>query len=134
MDKKNQDPISSERQKEIVSQYLKELELHLSELKSGKVENTFEIKDFAAILCIHPTHLSNTIQQVVGKSPCEIYEEGLIEISKQLIVETQKPIAHIAQMLTYDPSNFSKFFKSYVGSTPKKYRVSFQKEFQHKTI
>jgi AraC-like DNA-binding protein len=113
---------SSSRQQEIVKQYLHELNKHLADLKQGKAENTFEIKDLAALLFIHPTHLSNTIHEVLGKSPCDIYEERLIEIAKELILSTNKPIAHIAQTLTFDPSNFTKFFKSYVGTTPKKFR------------
>ncbi|HEX8378363.1 MAG TPA: AraC family transcriptional regulator [Pedobacter sp.] len=113
---------TSSRKHEIVTQFMHELDKHLNELKSGIAENTFEIKDLAALLFIHPTHLSNTIHEVLGKSPCDIYEERLIEIAKELILASNQPIAHIAQILTFDPSNFSKFFKSYVGTTPKKFR------------
>jgi AraC-like DNA-binding protein len=113
---------ASIRQKEIVAQYLHELDKHLADLKSGNAEHTFEIKDLAELLFIHPKHLSNTIQEVLGKSPCDIYEERLIEISKELLLTTNKPISHIAQTLTYDPSNFTKFFKSFEGMTPKKFR------------
>ncbi|HEY0054794.1 MAG TPA: helix-turn-helix transcriptional regulator [Pedobacter sp.] len=113
---------SSARQQEIVKQYMYELDKHLTDLKQGKAESTFEIKDLAALLFIHPTHLSNTIHEVLGKSPCDIYEERLIEIAKELILSTNRPIAHIAQTLTFDPSNFTKFFKSYLGTTPKKFR------------
>lgn len=113
---------ASARQKEIVAQYLQELDKHLTELKNGMTDKTFEIKDLAGLLFIHPKHLSNTIQEVLGKSPCDIYEEQLIEISKELILTTSKPISHIAQTLTFDPSNFTKFFKSYEGITPKKFR------------
>jgi len=116
----------SARQLEIVTQYLYELDKHLSDLKQGKAESTFEIKDLAGLLFIHPTHLSNTIQEVLGKSPCDIYEERLIEIAKELILSSNKPIAHIAETLTFDPSNFAKFFKSYVGTTPKKFRTDFK--------
>lgn len=112
----------SVRQKEIVSQYLQELDKHLTDLKTGKVDKTFEIKDLAELLFIHPKHLSNTIQEVLGKSPCDIYEERLIEISKELLLTTNKPISHIAHTLTFDPSNFTKFFKSFEGTTPKKFR------------
>lgn len=113
---------ASNRQREIVNQYLHELDKHLTELKRGKAESTFEIKDLANLLFIHPTHLSNTIHEVLGKSPCDIYEEKLIEIAKELILSSDRPITHIAQSLTFDPSNFTKFFKSYVGTTPKKFR------------
>ena len=112
----------SVRQKEIVASYLQQLDLHLSDLKVGLAEKTFKIKDLADLLFVSPKHLSNTIQEVLGKSPCDIYEERLIEISKELLLTTNKPISHIAQTLTFDPSNFSKFFKSYEGKTPKQFR------------
>lgn len=114
--------IISVRQKEIVASYLQQLDLHLSDLKVGLAEKTFEIKDLAELLFVSPKHLSNTIQEVLGKSPCDIYEERLIEISKELLLTTNKPISHIAQTLTFDPSNFTKFFKSYEGKTPKQFR------------
>lgn len=114
--------IISVRQKEIVASYLQQLDLHLSDLKVGLAEKTFEIKDLAELLFVSPKHLSNTIQEVLGKSPCDIYEERLIEISKELLLTTNKPISHIAQTLTFDPSNFTKFFKSYEGNTPKQFR------------
>jgi AraC-like DNA-binding protein len=68
----------SVRQKEIVSQYLQQLDQHLTELKKGKSEKTFKIKDLADLLFVSPKHLSNTIQEVLGKSPFDIYEERLI--------------------------------------------------------
>ena len=112
----------SVRQKEIVASYLQQLDLHLSDLTVGLAEKTFEIKDLADLLFVSPKHLSNTIQEVLGKSPCDIYEERLIEISKELLLTTNKPISHIAQTLTFDPSNFTKFFKSFEGKTPKQFR------------
>ena len=112
----------SVRQKEIVAQYLQELDKHLTDLKDGKADKTFEIKDLADLLFVSPKHLSNTIQEVLGKSPCDIYEERLIEISKALLLTTNHTISHIAQTLTFDPSNFTKFFKSYVGLTPSHFK------------
>jgi AraC-like DNA-binding protein len=114
----------SDRQQEIVSLYQQELEKHLEELKQGKLERTFEIKDLADLLHIHPVHLSNTIHEVLGKSPCDIYENRLIEIAQELLISSDQPIGQIAHTLTFDPSNFTKFFKSYTGITPKKFRES----------
>jgi AraC-like DNA-binding protein len=124
--------IPSSRKKEIVSQYLRELELHLDDLKKGVAEKTFEIKDLAKLLFIHPTHLSNTIQEVLGKSPCDIYEDRLIEISKELLLDTKQSIAQIAHTLTFDPSNFNKFFKSYEGVTPGAFRKLHQNLTNHR--
>lgn len=113
---------SSLRQKQLFQQYLAELEKHISDLKQGKATRAFEIRDLAALLHVHPIHLSNTVKEVTGKSTCDWYEEKLVRISKELLVETDLTIATIAQQLTYDPSNFTKFFKHFTGVTPKQFR------------
>jgi AraC family transcriptional regulator, regulatory protein of adaptative response / methylphosphotriester-DNA alkyltransferase methyltransferase len=110
------------RPKEITQAFLKELDQHLDELKSGRATSTFEVQDIAALLHIHPTHLSNTIQEELKRSPCDIYEERLMIIAKELILTTNLSIAAIARHLSFDPSNFNKFFKHFAGTTPKKFR------------
>ncbi|MNE82993.1 Arabinose operon regulatory protein [compost metagenome] len=94
----------------------------MAELKNGVVETAYEVNDFAELLFINPNHLSDTIKDVLGKSPCAVYEEKLIEISKDLIQHSGKPINEIARILDYDPSNFTKFFKRFTGTTPTEYR------------
>lgn len=112
----------SGRKKEIMSGFIAVLNKHLLDLKEGKAEKTFKIEDIAALLYIHPVHLSNTINEVTGKSPCDFYEERLMEIARQLLSETELPIGEIALRLTFDPSNFTKFFKHFQGVTPRQYR------------
>jgi len=114
-------PVSA-RRKQLFHQYLDELGKHIHDLKHGKAVRAFEIRDFAALLHVHPVHLSNTVKEVTGKSTCDWYEEKLLSISKELLLESNLTIAAIAQQLTYDPSNFTKFFKHYTGITPKQFR------------
>ena len=116
--------IVSFRQKEILQQYITELDKHMLELKAGQVDVMHEIRDFANMLHIHPVHLTNTIKEVTGKSACDLFEERLVKLSKEMIATTPLSIGEIARQLTYDPSNFVKFFKKYTGMTPKKYRDS----------
>ena len=111
-----------ERPKEIARLFIAELDKHMLELKSGSAESTFEVQDFASLLHIHPNHLSNTIQEQLKKSPCEIYEDRLLDVAKELILTSDLSIATIARQLTFDPSNFTKFFKHYEGITPKQFR------------
>src|SRR4051812_23137986 len=112
------------RQKEIVKQYTAALDKHMLELKAGEVEVMFEIRDFANLLHIHPVHLSNTVKEVTGKSACDLFEDRLVILAKEMIATSSLPIGEIARQLTYDPSNFVKFFKKFTGITPKKYRDS----------
>ena len=114
--------IISHRKKEIARQYITELDQHIQQLKDGKADRALEIRDLAQLLHVHPVHLSNTIKEVTGRSTCELYEERLVNISKELLLNTNGSIASIARQLTYDPSNFTKFFKHYTGTTPKQFR------------
>lgn len=114
----------SPRKIEIANQFLFELDKHLNELKTGQVEKSMELNEIAERLYIVPNHMSDTVSEVLGKSPCEIYETKLLEISKEMLESSNKPINEIARTLDYDPSNFTKFFKSYTGLTPSQYRKS----------
>jgi AraC family transcriptional regulator of adaptative response / methylphosphotriester-DNA alkyltransferase methyltransferase len=115
-------PSSSVRQREIVQDYLALLDRHIADLKAGHAPSVLEIRDFAEALHVHPRHLSNTIQEVLQCSPCDLFETRLMEVSRDLILNTRMSIADIARHLHYDPSNFGKFFKQYAGVTPRQFR------------
>ena len=109
------------RQHEIFADYLRELDKHLDDIVNERVVDMFEIRDFAEILHIHPTHLTNTIKLTTGKPPCFFFEEKIMAIAKNMI-QQHKPIKEVAFKLTFDASNFTKFFKRFEGVTPKEYR------------
>jgi AraC-like DNA-binding protein len=120
------------RQHEIMTDYLRSLDAHLSDVEAGHIEEMYGVKEFADLLHIHPRHLSNTIKHVTGRSPCDIFEHRLVDVAKKLLLETNLPIAEIARRMTYDPSNFTKFFKRYVGATPKQFRENSFRENMHR--
>ena len=113
------------RQNEITADYLLIVEQHMADFLSGKTTELLEIRDFAAKMFIHPTHLSNTIKLTTGKSPCHFFEELIVNVAKEKLEENKMSITEIAHFLTFDPSNFTKFFKRFVNQTPKQYRESF---------
>lgn len=112
------------RQDEITADFIKMLDVHINEIDNGKVEVILEIKAFANMLFIHPTHLSNTIKLTTGKAPCDLFEEKLMVITKRMLNDPEKSIADIAFNLTFDPSNFTKWFKRFEGITPTQFRES----------
>ncbi|MGC3966925.1 MAG: AraC family transcriptional regulator [Pirellulales bacterium] len=116
------------RQHEITNDYLKEIDKHLLDIVENRTDQMFEIRDFASILHIHPTHLTNTVKQTTGKHPCFFFEEKLLVIAKRMLADNKMSIAEIAMQLTYDPSNFTKWFKRYAGTTPKRYREDVLRE------
>ena len=118
----NTKPDISSRKRAIVKQYIAELDKHVDALKKGETDEVLEVREFAQIMHLHPVHLSHTIKEVTGKSSCNLFEERLVKVSKELLLTTDMSIAQIAARLTYDPSNFTKFFKAFTGTTPKKFR------------
>jgi len=110
------------RQHEITADYKRLVASHVADIAAGRATEMFEIRDFASQLCIHATHLSNTIKLTTGQSPCFFFEAEILAVAQGLLRDTTRPVADIAASLTYDPSNFTKFFKRFAGTTPKQYR------------
>ncbi|WP_269236094.1 helix-turn-helix domain-containing protein [Flavobacterium flavigenum] len=123
------------RQEEITTEFLKILDTHLNDIVEYRTDKMKEINEIAKLLNIHPTHLSDTIKNFTGKPACYFYENKIIDIAKKMLEETPKSIKEIAENLTYDPSNFTKFFKAYANKTPKQYRLDFLKNnFENKIL
>ncbi len=121
MEHKNEQQISY-RKKQIAERFLVELDKHLTDLTNGNVETSYGIKQLAELMFIDPNHLSDTVKKVLGKSPCSVFEEKLIDICKTLIINSDKPIGEIARTFDYEPSNFIKLFKRYTDTTPLQFR------------
>lgn len=98
---------------------------HLDDLVKGKITDMYEIEQFAELMHIHPTHLSNTIKELTGTSPCGIYQPMILEVAKKLLTDPVLSIRDVAFTLSFEPSQFTKWFKRFTGETPKAYRLSF---------
>ena len=112
------------RSEEITQTYLQFLDKHIADVVSGRVEDFMEINQIADELFITHKHLTDTVQKETGNHPCHFYDLKIIDRAKQLLRETDKSVSEIARILTYDPSNFSKFFKKFTGQTPGKFRTT----------
>lgn len=110
------------RQHEITADFLREIDKHLDDIMAGRALDMYEIRDLAEVMHIHPTHLSNTVKLVTGKAPCYFFEMKIMDIARDLLANTDDSVTQIATRLTFDPSNFVKFFKRFEGLTPKQYR------------
>lgn len=110
------------RSLEITQNYFQFLDRHIAEVISGKTLDFLEINQIAAELFVSHTHLTDTIQRETGNHPCHFYDLKIIEHAQKMLLETDRPVSEIAKVLTYDPSNFSKFFKKFVGLTPGQFR------------
>jgi len=113
------------RQDEITALFLQEMNKHLDDFMAGRVENMFHLKDIAGMMFLHPVHVSNVIKLYTGYHPCYFYELRIMEEAKRLLSDPGLTISAVASKLTYDKSNFTKFFKQYAGMTPTEYRIKF---------
>ena len=112
----------NKRPEEITKDFNSILDLHLEKIIQGETDSYLEIQDIALLMHIHPTHLSNTIKETTGKSPCDICNEKTIDLAKTLLKDPEQSVADIAYRLTFEPTNFTKYFKKHTGKTPSEYR------------
>jgi AraC-like DNA-binding protein len=115
-------PSSRKRSEEITMQYFELLDRHLAELISGVCIEMLELQGIANILCVSQKHLIKIIQETSGNHPCHFYVQKILTCTKRLLINSELTISEIAQRLTYDPSNFTKFFKKYEGMSPSQFR------------
>ncbi|UOE39567.1 helix-turn-helix domain-containing protein [Chryseobacterium oryzae] len=110
------------RGQEITENYFRFLDGHIEDVVSGKIDEFMEINAIADALFISHKHLTDTLQQETGHHPCYFYDDKIIEKAKDLLLNSEQSVSEIAKLLTYDPSNFSKFFKKFTGQTPGEFR------------
>ena len=118
---------TTKRSTEITKEYLAFLDNHIEDIVSGKQTEFKTLNQIATELFVSHSHLSDTVQKETGNHPCYFYDSKIIDQSKNMLVKSNLPVAEIARKLTYDPSNFSKFFKKWTGTTPGEFRKHNQK-------
>lgn len=113
---------TKKRNNDITTRYFELLDAHLNDLVTGNTSEMLELQDIAKILFVSQKHLIKIIQETRGNHPCHFYVQKILEQTKRLLATTDWSITEIAYRLTYDPSNFTKFFKKYEGITPSQFR------------
>lgn len=112
------------RSEEITRQYFTFLDKHIQDVISGVAPEFMELNEIARELAVSHKHLTDTVKKETGQHPCFFYDEKIILQIKQMLVGSDQSVAEIARIFTYDPSNFSKFFKKMTGFTPGNFRNS----------
>ena len=110
------------RQAEISASFIRVLNQRMDEFMAGWLEDMGHIKDIAGVLCLHPTHVSAIVKAHTGHHPCYFFEQRILREAKTLLADPAATVSSVAGRLTYDASNFTKFFKQYEGVTPSEYR------------
>lgn len=87
-----------------------------------------QLTQIAAAVGVHPVYLATAFRENFGVTIGELVRKLRIEHACEELVKRDLPLATIALQAGFvDQSHFSKVFKSYVGTTPAKYRRSFRR-------
>lgn len=81
------------------------------------------VEEYAALLNVTASHLSETIKQVTGKRTSQLLNDAIIMEAKKLLMQTSLSVTQIGYELGFkDPSHFSKYFKNATSLTPLEFR------------
>lgn len=84
----------------------------------------YSVTEYAGMLAITPNHLTQTVNQLTGKTSSQIIKTKQILEIKRLLVHTNLTVSEIANRLNFpDQSYFTKFFKRETGISPLQYRT-----------
>ncbi|VAW13389.1 Transcriptional regulator, AraC family [hydrothermal vent metagenome] len=82
------------------------------------------VNEYADRLAVTPNHLTQTVNQLTGKTSSQIIRAKQVLEIKRLLVHTNLSVTEIANLLNFpDQSYFAKFFKRETGIAPLQYRV-----------
>ncbi|MCE7054272.1 helix-turn-helix domain-containing protein [Algoriphagus sp. AGSA1] len=80
-------------------------------------------EDYASRLAIHTNHLNKTLKEETSFNTKQFINLRIAQEAKTLLLETDWPIATIAECLAFEEtSHFSNFFKKQIGESPMKFR------------
>jgi AraC family transcriptional regulator, transcriptional activator of pobA len=98
-----------------------------SKYKEALTEHIYQkqqVSAYAELLNVTPNHLNKSVKKVTGKSAQAILNEMLILEAKSLLKYSDLQIAEVAvRLCNQNPSNFSRFFKSQTGMSPKAFQL-----------
>ncbi|MGN0201463.1 MAG: helix-turn-helix domain-containing protein [Candidatus Cryptobacteroides sp.] len=83
------------------------------------------VEEYASRMAISPKYLSMSVKSSTGKTPSQLLGTRITLEAKALLASTDKTISQIADELGFvTQSEFGRYFKRYVGMSPKAYRKS----------
>ena len=93
------------------------------QLVEENYQNNLSVNEYADKLAITPNHLTQTVNQLTGKTSSQIIKSKQVLEIKRLLVHTNLTVTEIANHLNFpDQSYFTKFFKRETGFSPLQYR------------
>ena len=87
-------------------------------------QDNLPVAEYAGRMALTANHLTQTVNQLTGKTSSQIIKSKQILEIKRLLIHTNLGVSEIANRLNFpDQSYFAKFFKREVGVSPLQYRT-----------
>lgn len=92
---------------------------------SNILDRFLSIEEIAGEVGMSQYHLIRMFKEMMGATPSKLHMLYRLEESKNLLANTEKPLADIAYELGFSSqAHFSKAFAQHYGETPKKFRTT----------
>ena len=86
------------------------------------------VSTYAAQLLITEKRLNQATSKVLGKSPKQMIDDRVLLEAKRLLAHTNDSAKEIGFALGFEePTNFIKYFRKHIGTTPVEFREQFMK-------
>lgn len=83
-----------------------------------------DVKFYADTLTFSPNHFTRIVRKVSGRTPSEWISMVTVNYAKKMLRQNDMTIKEVAQNLDFpEQFTFRKYFKRYVGISPKEYRM-----------
>ncbi|MFG2826495.1 helix-turn-helix domain-containing protein [Streptomyces sp. NPDC048434] len=93
----------------------------LRELLDSRVPTGISLRDAAAVLHAHPTHLIRCFKQTYGLPPHAYLTGRRIEWARGLLLDGRRPAEVAATVGFHDQAHLNRHFTRHVGTTPARY-------------
>lgn len=81
------------------------------------------VRYFAERCFLSPNYFGDLVKKETGKTPQEYIQSKIIELAKEELLYSEKPVNEVAYRLGFQYSqHFNRYFKKHVGLTPSQYR------------
>ena len=89
------------------------------------------VQDYADMMCVSSSHLSNTLKSMSGFTPAQLIHNEMILEAKRLLVHTELTVSEVGYHLNFeDPSYFSRFFRRETGMNPTHFQTEIREKYK----
>ncbi len=98
------------------------------EFVNDHIVDKLTVASLARVCSLSPSRLSHLFQEQMGQAPMQYVESRRIDLARELLMMTAKPIAQVAEECGFkSPFYFSRVFKAHTGLAPRSARQRYAK-------